>query len=72
MSLSYTHVMLPRWLRGKESSCQAGERFDPWVGKTPWRNKWQPTPVCLPGKPHGQGSLTGNSPWGHKESDMTW
>ena len=33
--------------------------------------KWQPTPVFLPGKSHGQRSLVGNSPWGHKESDMT-
>ena len=33
--------------------------------------KWQPTPVCLPGKSHGQRSLVGNSPWGRKESDMT-
>ena len=33
--------------------------------------KWQPTPVFLPGKSHGQRSLAGYSPWGHKESDMT-
>ena len=45
--------------------------FDPWVGKMPWRRKWQLTPVFLPGKFHGQRSLVGNSPWGHKESDMT-
>ena len=31
--------------------------FDPWVGKIPWRRKWQPTPVLLPGKSHGQRSL---------------
>ena len=43
--------------------------FDPWVGKIPWRRKWQPTPVFLPGEPHGQRSLEGYSPWGHKESD---
>ena len=42
-----------------------------WVGKMPWSRKWQPTPVFLPGKLHGQGSLAGCSPWGHKESDMT-
>ena len=35
----------------------------------PWRRKWQPTPVFLPGKPHGQKSLESCSPWGHKESD---
>ena len=33
--------------------------------------KWQPTPVCLPGKSHGQRSLVGNSQWGHKQSGMT-
>ena len=32
---------------------------------------WQPTPVFLPGESHGQRSLVGSSPWGHKESDMT-
>ena len=36
-----------------------------------WRRKWQPTPVFLPGKSHGQRSLVGYSPWGRKESDMT-
>ena len=36
-----------------------------------WRRKWQPTPVFLPGESHGQRSLVGYSPWGHKESDMT-
>ena len=45
--------------------------FDPWVGKIPWRNKWQPTPVLLPREFHGQRSLAGYSPWGHKESDIT-
>ena len=36
-----------------------------------WRRKWQPTPVFLPGKSHGQRSLVGYSPWGCKESDTT-
>ena len=44
--------------------------FDPWVGKIPWRRKWQPTPVFLPGKSHGWRILIGYSPWGLKES--TW
>ena len=34
-------------------------------------SKWQPTPVFLPGEPHGQRSLVGYRPWGCKESDMT-
>ena len=42
-----------------------------WVGKIPWRRKWQSTPGLLPGKSHGQRSLVGYSPWGCKESDTT-
>ena len=45
--------------------------FDPRVGKSPWRRKWQPTPVFLPGKSHGWRSLGSYSPRGHKDSDMT-
>ena len=45
--------------------------FNPWVGKIPWRRKWQPTPVFLPGESHERRSLVGYSPWGCKESDMT-
>ena len=41
------------------------------MGKIPWKRKWQPTPVFLPGKSHGQRSLVGYSPQGHKESDTT-
>ena len=41
------------------------------LGKNPWRRKWQPTPVFLPGESHGQRSLAGYSPWDHKESDTT-
>ena len=36
-----------------------------------WRRKWQPIPVFLPGKSHGQRSLAGYSPRGPKESDTT-
>ena len=39
--------------------------------KSPQRRKWQPTPVFLRGKFHGQRSLAGYSPWGHRELDMT-
>ena len=45
--------------------------FYPWVGKIPWRRKWQPTPAFMPGKFYGQRSLVGYSPWGCKELDMT-
>ena len=54
---------LPWWLGGKESIFQCRRcRFNPWVEKTPWRRKWQPASVFLPGKSHGQRSLTGYSP----------
>ena len=38
---------------------------------SPWRRKWQPTPVFLPGESHGRRSLGGYSQWGRKESDTT-
>ena len=38
------------------------DRFNPWVGKIPWRRAWQPTPIFLPGESHGQRSLVGYSP----------
>ena len=48
---------------GKEPTCQCRRhrrcRFNPWVENIPWRRKWQPTPVFLPGKSHGQRSLAG-------------
>jgi len=54
------------------SACQCRRHgLNPWVRKIPWRRNWQPTPVFLSGKFHGQRSLVGYSPWGHKESDMT-
>ena len=49
---------------------QVDPRFDPRVRKIPWRGEWLPTPVFLPGEFHGQRSLTGYSPWSHKELDM--
>ena len=62
----------PRWLTGKESGSQYRRHgLDPWVRKIPWRKKWQPTPVFLPGESHGQRSLAGYSPWHCKGSDMT-
>ena len=50
----------PRWLSGKESTCQCKRcrryGFDPWIRKIPWRRKWQPTPVFLPGKSMDRGA----------------
>ena len=46
-------------------------RFSLWVGKIPWKRKWQPIPVFLLGESHGQRSLVSYSPWGGKELDVT-
>ena len=66
---------IPRWPSGKESAGQCRRhkrpRFDPWVGKIPWRKAWQPTPVFLPGESHGQRSLEGATVYRVTESDMT-
>ena len=53
-----------RRLSGQESACQCRRwGFSPWVGKISRRRKWQPTPVFLPEKSHGQWRLAGFSPW---------
>ena len=60
---------------GKVSAYNAGDSEEvsliPGLGRFPWRRKWQPTPVFLPEKSHGQRSLVGYSPWGCQELDMT-
>ena len=78
MPLSHWEIrdaQLPRWLSGKESTCQWRRHrrlgFNPWVGKIPWRRKRQPTPAFLPEKSPGQRSLAGYSPNGCKELDTT-
>ena len=69
------HKGLPRWCSGKEFACQCRRHkrheFDPLVGKILWKRKWQPAPLFLPGKSHGQRSLEGYSSWGLKELDTT-
>ena len=76
-ALSFLHPCLclvgfPGDANGKEHACQCRRhRFDPWVRMIPWRRAWQPTPVILPGNFHGQRSLSGYSPRGHKEMDRT-
>ena len=44
-------------------------RFNPWIRKIPWWRARQPTPVFLPGEPHGQRSVAGYGPKDHKESN---
>ena len=59
----------------KNPAANAGDRKEatsnPEPGRFPRRRAWQPSPVFLPGESHGQRSLAGYSPWGHKQSDMT-
>ena len=65
----------PGGASGKESACQYRRctifAINPWVGTIPWRRKWHPTPEFLLEQFHGEGSLAGYSPWGHKVSDTT-
>ena len=64
---SFSHMVKnPSANAGNKKRC----RLDPWVRKIPWSRKWQPTPIFLPGESHGQRSLVGYIPWGHKELDM--
>ena len=64
---------LPRQLGGEESAWQCRRwRFNPWVRKIRWRRKWQPTPVFLPEKSHGQRSLLGYCPQGHQWVGYNW
>ena len=76
------YLRLPRWLSGKESTCQDRKlRFDLWVQKIPWRRAWQSSPKFLPEESHGQRILPeeshGRGAWWAivhgviKESDMT-
>ena len=60
---------MAQWVRIRLQCTRLG--FDTWVGKILWRTAWQPTLVFLPRESHGQKSLEGYSPQGHKESDTT-
>ena len=67
IQLSCTGQRLPWWLSAKEFACQCGRcGFDSWIGKIPWRRKWELTPLFLSGKSHRQRSVVGYNPWGHK------
>ena len=58
---------------GKKPAMKKHRRheLDPWVGKISWREKWEPTPIFLPGESHEQRRLAGYSPWDCKELDVT-
>ena len=69
------YVCFPGGTSGKEPAfqCKRCKRhgFDPWVREIPSRRVWQPTPLFLAGEFHGQRSLMGYCPQGHKDSDTT-
>ena len=60
------------WLRWSRFHLQCRRvEFNPWVRKIPWRRRWLPTPVFLPGEFHGQRRLEDCSPWACKGSNTT-
>ena len=60
------------WLSGKEPARQCRRcKFNPWVERSPWRRKWQPIPVFLPGKSHGQRNWRATVHGVTKESNKT-
>ena len=61
----------PDGLDNKKYACNAGDPGLILGLERSWRREWQPTSIFLPGESHGQRSLAGYSPWGHKELDMT-
>ena len=70
---SRAHLVMPTGVCGSDGKVSVYNVGDlgSIPGKIPWRRKWQPTPVFLPGKSHGQRSLLGYSLWCPKESDTT-
>ena len=58
-------------VKKKNPPANAGDVFDPWVGKTPWTGKRQSTPLFLPGKSHGQRTLVCYRLWGRKEPRLS-
>ena len=67
---SHTHTHIPHALSLCHLKCSSPS-FLQSQSFNPWRRKWQPTLVFLPGKSHGQRSLAVYSPWGHQELDTT-
>ena len=69
ISFSLNSSLVAQWVKHLPPMRETWVRSLDW--EDPWRKKWQPTPVLLPGKSHGLRSLVGYSLWGRKESDMT-
>ena len=75
IDITGSSLILTLWPWRTDLFCQGRryrrQRFDPWVGKIPWRRKWQHSPVFLTGESHGQRSLVDCSLWGHKDSQLS-
>ena len=72
----HTHMRVHKWASLEAQTVKHSPAIqETWVWslsqEDPWRRKWQPTPIFLPGKSHEQRSPAGYSPWGHKQLDMT-
>ena len=66
------YLGFPGGSEGKASPCNVGDPgWIPGLGRSPGEGNGHPPPVFLPGKPQGQRSLAGYSPWGCKKSDTT-
>ena len=63
-----SHILCANYLAQmvKNRLAMQEKGLDPWVRKIPWKKEWQPTPVFLPGKSHGQRGLVDYCPWGRK------
>ena len=76
MSLVSSAYRFPQQHHGKESTCQCRRSkrcsFHPWDRKILYSREWQPIPVFLPGKFHGQRRLAGYSSWGCKRVRHNW
>ena len=69
--LPIIYSSLPGGKMIKNPPAMQRSRFDPWLGKNPWRREWLPTPVILPKEFHGERSLANCSPWSRKKLDTT-
>jgi len=64
-------VVFPRWLIGKKNPPANVGDLGSWIRRIPWRRKWQPTPVFLPGNSMDRGTWWATVHGVAEESDMT-
>ena len=75
LSITFDFIVcgFPEWLQWKRICLpmQETQEMPVWTLSHLWRRRWQPTPVFVPGKCHGQRNLASYSPCSRKELDMT-